>query len=66
MTVEPTITFEALLLESHSRSFLIRTTGADPKITGTEALVPKSLTTAHENGTFTMPVWLAKDRGFLK
>lgn len=27
--------------------------------------VPKSLTTDNHDGTWTMPTWLAKDRGFL-
>lgn len=62
----PTITFPALLLDATGPSFHIRTTGDDPQITGTEALVPKSLVTDNKDGTFTMPVWLAKDRGFLK
>ncbi|UYO50287.1 hypothetical protein KQX64_06855 [Rhodopseudomonas palustris] len=26
--------------------------------------VPKSLVEKNDNGTFTMPVWLAKERGF--
>lgn len=29
------------------------------------AWVPKSLTTDNQDGTFTMPEWIAKDRGFI-
>ena len=27
--------------------------------------VPKSMVEANDDGTFTMPLWLAKDKGFL-
>lgn len=31
----------------------------------TKAWVPKSQITDNEDGTFTMPVWLAEDKGFI-